>query len=102
MKGMNHVADKECTGKLPPPPQSYRRKDKNQVAPNIDVALPCDQIGVAGFRAAQRRYIVSQLLESEFLAQSKGQHQELLSKAESLLLWDIVLNSPLDRLRMSQ
>ncbi len=77
----------------PPPPQSFRRKDKNKERRKNDAALSCDQGGEADFRAAQRRYTYSQIVQSEGLSHPG---QVPTNEAESLLLLDIILNSPMD------
>ncbi len=95
-QGSEHVEYESSTGKAPPPPQPYRRKVKNQDTTDIDATVAYDKIRMAGFRAAQHRHIVSQIFESEGRSNTKDPGHDLLSDAESLILLDIVLNSPLE------
>ncbi len=85
----------------PPPPQSLWRKIENQATGNINKTLPCDQIELAGFHAAQRRYILSQIWECNTLPQTKDPSQVQIKEAESLVFLDIVLNGSQDALGLS-
>jgi hypothetical protein len=80
---------------LPPPPQSFMRN--LYITKGIE-SLPCGQIGVADFRAAQRRYVMMhcdrQIIQSKGQSQTRDPDPILFREVESLLLLDIVMNMP--------